>query len=160
MPFDLAPRAPGDAGRPAAPRTTPFERLGGREAVRELIEDFYRRVADDPELRPLFPADLEPGIEKQQLFMEQWLGGAPLYSQAHGQPMLRRRHFPFVISRAHAERWLSHMRAALHAVGAARELVDEVLQRLEPLAFHMVNEGQDVPRGPVPRGGGMEPIRD
>ena len=155
MPFDLAPRAPGDAGKPRAPRATPFERLGGREVVRDLVAEFYRRVADDPELRPLFPTDLEPGIEKQNLFMEQWLGGAPLYSLEHGQPMLRRRHFPFVIGRAHAERWLSHMRAALNAVGAEGELVDEVLQRLEPLALHMVNEGQDVPRGPVPPSFGM-----
>jgi hemoglobin len=153
MPFDLAPRTPGAAGQP---RTTPFERLGGREAVRRLIDEFYRRVASDPELRPLFPADLEPGIEKQKLFMEQWLGGAPLFSMEHGQPMLRRRHFPHVITRDHAERWLSHMRAALDAVGAERELLEEVLQRLGPLAMHMVNEGQDVPRGPLPDPGGIE----
>src|SRR5687767_7994824 len=128
MPFDLAPRTPGAAGEPRTPRATPFERLGGREAVRSLIDEFYRRVEGDPELRPLFPADLEPGIEKQKLFMEQWLGGEPLYSLEHGQPMLRRRHFPHVITRDHAARWLSHMRAALDAVGAERELVDEVLQ--------------------------------
>ena len=147
MPFELAPRAPGE---PRAPRATPFERLGGREVVRSLIDEFYRRVAEDPQLRALFPADLEPGIEKQKLFMEQWLGGEPLYSLEHGQPMLRRRHFPHVIGRSHAERWLAHMRAALEAVGAERELLDEVLQRLAPLALHMVNEGQDVPRGPLP----------
>jgi hemoglobin len=147
MPFDLAPRAPGE---PRPPRVTPFERLGGRDAVHRLIDEFYRRVSADPELRPLFPADLEPGIEKQKLFMEQWLGGAPLYSLEHGPPMLRRRHFPHVITRAHAERWLSHMSAALEALGAERELIDEVLQRLGPLALHMVNEGQDVPRGPLP----------
>ena len=156
MPFDLAPRAPGTADQPRTPRGTPFERLGGREAVRRLIDEFYRRVGDDPELRPLFPADLEPGIEKQKLFMEQWLGGAPLYSLQHGPPMLRRRHFPHVITRAHAEGWLSHMRAALEAVSTDRELIDEVLQRLGPLALHMVNEGQDVPRGPLPDVDGID----
>jgi hemoglobin len=148
MPFELTPRP--DSAEPRGPRGTPFERLGGREAVRRLIDEFYRRVAADPLLRPLFPEDLEPGIEKQKLFMEQWLGGAPVYSVAHGQPMLRRRHFPFVIGRAHAERWLAHMRAALETVEVERELIDEVLQRLEPLAYHMVNEGEDVPRGPLP----------
>lgn len=155
MPFDLAPGAPG------APRGTPFERLGGRDVVHRLIEDFYRRVAADPELRRLFPADLGPGIEKQKRFMEQWLGGAPLYSLAHGQPMLRRRHFPFVIGRAQAERWLTHMRAAFEHVAEQRDVdrafVAEVLQRLEPLAYHMVNEGQDVPRGPMPSLGHTDP---
>lgn len=156
MPFESKPRTPNASGELRAPRGTPFERLGGREAVRHLIEEFYRRVAADPVLRPLFPEDLEPGIEKQRLFMEQWLGGAPLYSEAHGPPLLRRRHFPFVISRAHAERWLGHMRAALEAIDVDREVRDEILQRLEPLAHHMVNEGEDVPRGCVPPGAGAE----
>jgi hemoglobin len=157
MPFELAPRTPGASGESRTPRATPFERLGGREAVRSLIDEFYRRVAADPKLRPLFPVDLEPGIEKQKLFMEQWLGGAPRFSEEHGQPMLRRRHFPHVISIAHAGRWLAHMRAALDAAGAERELIDEIMQRLEPLGLHMVNEGQDVPRGPLPPLGGADP---
>lgn len=140
MPFELSDQAP---------RTSPFDRIGGREAVRLIVVDFYARVATDPLLRPLFPEDLEPGIERQQRFMEQWLGGAPLFSEAHGHPMLRRRHFPFVIGSAHALRWLEHMRGAFAASGAPEELVDEIMQRLEPLAFHMVNEGQDVPRTPL-----------
>lgn len=140
MPFDL-PRKP--------PQSTPFERLGGREIVRRIVDDFYERVAADEVLRPLFPDDLEPGIERQRLFLEQWLGGAPAYSMTHGQPMLRRRHFPFVIGREHAERWLAHMRAAFAANDVPGELSDEILQRLEPLAYHMINEGQDVPREPL-----------
>ncbi len=135
------------------PRFTPqppiFERIGGRETVRAIIEDFYARVEADSVLRPLFPEDLRDGIERQQLFMEQWLGGAPLFSISRGQPMLRRRHFPFVIGPEHAARWLAHMRAAFEAHVAA-QFVDEVMSRLEPLAHHMVNEGQDVPRDPLP----------
>lgn len=140
MPFEL-PRG--------APRESPFERLGGREAVRRLVEEFYARVAADPELRALFPADLEPGIERQRQFMEQWLGGAPLFSLEHGQPMLRRRHFPFVIASEHARRWLEHMRAAFATCEFSDELTDEIMQRLEPLAYHMVNEGENVPRAPI-----------
>ncbi|MFN8639588.1 MAG: globin [Dehalococcoidia bacterium] len=135
------------------PRFTPqppiFERIGGRETVHTIVTDFYARVEADPALRPLFPEDLQAGIERQQLFMEQWLGGAPLFSISRGQPMLRRRHFPFVIGRGHADRWLTHMRAAFEA-HVPTELVDEVMSRLEPLAHHMVNEGQDVPRDPLP----------
>jgi hemoglobin len=159
MPFDLT-RPAGDPDRANTPRTpqgTPFERLGGREVVRALVDEFYRRVAADPLMRPLFPDDLEPGIEKQRLFMEQWLGGQPRYSMTHGQPMLRRRHFPFVIGREAAEHWLAYMRAALEHVQAEPALIAEVMQRLEPLAYHMVNEGEDVPRGPLPRFGTPTP---
>jgi hemoglobin len=102
-------------------------------------------------LRPLFPADLAPGIERQQLFLEQWLGGPPAYSELHGHPMLRRRHFPFVIGAQHAERWLEHMRAAFEAGAVDAALLDEIMQRLEPLARHMINEGEDVPREPLRR---------
>ncbi len=140
MPFELSKETP---------RATPFERIGGRDAVRRIVADFYTRVTADALLRPLFPEDLEPGIERQQFFMEEWLGGARLFSEAHGHPMLRRRHFPFVIGRTEAGRWLEHMRAAFLASGAPSELVDEIMQRLEPLALHMVNEGQDVPRTPL-----------
>lgn len=140
MPFEL-PRKP--------PQSTPFERLGGREMVQRIVEDFYSRVAADEILRPLFPDDLEPGIERQQQFLEQWLGGAPVFSMAHGQPMLRRRHFPFVIGRVHAEHWLAHMRAAFIANDVPPELSDEILQRLEPLAYHMINENEQVPREPL-----------
>jgi hemoglobin len=151
MPFDM--RGPlNRPSQPGAPRQTPFERLGGREVVHRIVEEFYRRVAADPELRPLFPDELDAGIEKQKQFIEQWLGGAPLFSLSHGQPMLRRRHFPFVIGRAHADHWLAHMRAAFEAQDGLDPLVvDEIMQRLEPLAYHMVNEGEDVPRDPLPR---------
>ena len=39
--------------------------------------------------------------------------------------------------------------AAIVANGVATELVEEITQRLEPLAYHMVNEGEDVPRLPL-----------
>lgn len=140
---------PFESDRPT-PRDTPFVRLGGRAVVERVVEAFYRRVEADPELRPMFPADLEPGIRRQQLFLEQWLGGAPRYFEERGNPMLRRRHFPFVIGARGAELWLRHMREALEECGAERVVVEEIMQRLEPLAYHMVNEGQDVPREPVP----------
>ncbi len=143
MPFDLPQRAP---------QQTPFERLGGRDVVHQIVEDFYRRVEADAVLRPLFPPDLEAGIERQKLFLEQWLGGMPLYSMTVGQPMLRRRHFPFVIGPEHADRWLTHMRAAFEASGVDASVAAEIMQRLDALAVHMINASADVPRGPLPPG--------
>ena len=121
--------------------------------MERLVEALYDRIEADAELRTLFPADLGPGRERQQWFLEQWLGGEPRYSRERGEPFLRRRHFPFVITEAAAERWLSHMAASLSEIARSGAGVDaavaaEVMQRLRPLALHMVNADDDVPREP------------
>lgn len=131
---------------------TLFARLGGRAGVEALARDFYEAVAADAFLRALYPDDLRPAREKLALFLEQWLGGEPRYSELRGHPRLRRRHFPFVIAEAHADRWLAHMRAALEARNPAAADLDAIWSRLEPLARHMVNAHEDVPREPLPEG--------
>ena len=118
---------------------TPFERLGGREVLHRIIDDFYARIDADAELRPIFPDDLVPGREKQKLFLEQWLGGEPLYERAHGPPMMRRRHLPFAITVPAAERWLAHFEGALVADGTDEALATEIMTALRPVAMRMVN---------------------
>ena len=144
------PERPFDGPSQAAgPASSLFARFGGRPAVERLIDAFYRRIEGDPALRPIFPADLASGREKQKLFLEQWMGGESRYSQRYGQPRLRRRHFPFVISDAAVERWLGHMAGALRECEIAEEVTDEVLAALTPVARQMANEGEDVPREPL-----------
>ncbi len=129
---------------------TPFERLGGREVLHSIIDDFYERIDADAELRPIFPDDLVPGREKQKLFLEQWLGGEPLYERAHGPPMMRRRHLPFAITVPAAERWLTHFGAALAASGTDEGLAGEIMTALRPVAMRMVNTREV--EGPGPAG--------
>jgi hemoglobin len=129
---------------------TLLERIGGREGVRRIVANFYAHVEVDPILRPVYPDDLEPGKEKLGLFLEQWLGGPTVYSDLYGHPRLRRRHFPFVISRVHAGRWLRHMQIAMREAGVGEEDARFIFERFGPLAHHMVNEGEDVPRDPLP----------
>lgn len=126
-----------------------LERFGGQAGVIALVEEFYSRVEPDSEIRPVYPEDLEPGKRKLGLFLAQWLGGPPAYTQLYGHPRLRRRHFPFVIDDRAAGRWLKHMREAMAARGIAADDIDAVFSRLAPLAHHMVNAGEDVPREPL-----------
>ncbi|MCK9487341.1 MAG: globin [Dehalococcoidia bacterium] len=151
-----APRPIAGPDQPPIPRREParrqpglFERIGGREVVDRVATDFYDRVYQDPILRPMFPDDREAGRLKQAEFLEQWLGGAPRYSEKWGHPRLRMRHFPFVIDERSAGRWLRHMTEALRACGVGEQEVQEVLVDLGPLARHMVNADQDVPREPL-----------
>ena len=125
------------------------ERVGGRPVIERVVREFYDRVEADEELRRLFPDDLTEGRAKQTLFLEQWLGGEPRYSERYGHPRLRARHFPFVIDERAAGRWLRHMGEAFRAAGVPEREMQEVFAGLGPLAKHMVNAGEDVPREPL-----------
>src|SRR5690606_3233720 len=124
---------------PATRQPGLFERVGGRDVIERVATEFYERVYEDPDLRPLFPDDREEGRRKQAEFLEQWLGGEPRYSEKYGHPRLRMRHFPFVIDQRAAGRWLRHMTEALRACGVGEQEVQEILAGLGPLARHMVN---------------------
>lgn len=130
--------------------STVFEAIGGEEKIRELVEAFYRRVAEDPVLRPLFPDDFSEVREKQRRFLTQFFGGPPLYTEVHGHPMLRMRHMRFRITPRHAEHWLACMRGAMEEVGIDAPVRDFMLERLTLTAYHMVNAEEEGAEGEAP----------
>ncbi|AGW41599.1 globin-like protein [Leifsonia xyli subsp. cynodontis DSM 46306] len=125
-------------GPPAGPSF--FEQIGGHEAFRRLVDAFYRGVAADPVLRPMYPEeDLEPAAERLTLFLEQYWGGPGAYSEQRGHPRLWMRHLPFRVNPDARDRWLAHMRAAVLEL-ALPPLQEETLwSYLERAAFAMVN---------------------
>jgi hemoglobin len=128
---------------------TLFQALGGRAGVGRLVDDFYARVERDAGFRAIYPEDLAPGRAKLKLFLEQWLGGPAVYSERFGHPRLRRRHFPFVIDEKAAGTWLRYMREASQATGVPPEAEKTIFERLAPLAHHMANAHEEVPRAPL-----------
>ncbi|RLP74962.1 globin [Mycetocola tolaasinivorans] len=95
-----------------------YERFGGRPAFETLVNVFYRGVAEDPILRPMYPEeDLGPAAERMLMFLEQYWGGPTTYSEQRGHPRLRMRHNAFKVNPASRERWLLHMRAGVDAMG-------------------------------------------
>ncbi|TWP37728.1 globin [Leekyejoonella antrihumi] len=96
------------------PAETFYDQVGGPETFHRLVHEFYLGVADDPELRALYPeADLGPAEVRLRMFLEQYFGGPTTYSQQRGHPRLRMRHVPYAVTTAQRDRWLTHM---LHAV--------------------------------------------
>lgn len=113
--------------------------IGGEETIRKIVETFYPKVQADPLLAPLFPEDIRPVMEKQFMFLSQFFGGPPLYTEKYGHPMMRARHLPFEITREKADAWLDCMRRALAEIGLEPELQQMLLQRLSGPAYHFVN---------------------
>lgn len=54
---------------------TPYQAIGGEATIRRLVEAFYPLVQANPLIGPLFPAHIEPVMEKQILFLTQFFGG-------------------------------------------------------------------------------------
>lgn len=116
-----------------------YERIGPA-ALEALVTEFYRRVAADPDLAPIFPTDLTLTAEKQLAFLSGFTGGPPLYHQRFGNPMLRARHLPHGVTPRRARAWLACMEGALHATPAiAPAEAQELYGALSRVAVHMVN---------------------
>ena len=104
-----------------------YDAVGGHATFQRLIEAFYARVADDAELRAIYPEDdLGPAAERLRMFLEQYWGGPHTYNEVRGHPRLRARHAPFHVDTAARDAWLTHMRAAMDEVGFA-PAADKVL---------------------------------
>jgi hemoglobin len=96
--------------------TTVYAILGGMEFFQELVERFYKRVATDLLLRPLYPDDLSGSKRHLALFLAQYWGGPTTYNDERGHPRLRMRHNPFVIGEPERDAWLRHMNAAIESL--------------------------------------------
>jgi len=118
---------------------TLYDRLGGEETIRRLVAAFYPKVKADPLLGPLFPDDLTEIMEKQYLFLTQFFGGPPLYSERYGHPMMRARHLRFPIDRARADAWLACMRRAMEESGVPEPARSAAMERLRGAAYHFIN---------------------
>ncbi len=116
-----------------------YDRIGP-QALAALVQRFYARVAADPDLAPIFPADLTLTAEKQLAFLTGFLGGPPLYHQRFGPPRLRARHLPHAITPRRARAWLACLDAALSETpGIGPDEARELASALARVAAHMVN---------------------
>lgn len=116
-----------------------YDLIGGEETVRRLVDVFYDKVAQDPALRPLFPANLDEGKQWQFLFLMQFWGGPTRYAQERGHPRLRMRHMPFRIDAVASAAWLRCMLEAIDEVGIVDPARAEMREYFEKAAAFMVN---------------------
>lgn len=126
-----------------------YEAVGGHETFARIVDGFYRGVAGDPVLRPMYPEeDLGPAKERLLMFLEQYWGGPTTYSQQRGHPRLRMRHAPFPVNPDARDRWLAHMRAAVDEVGLSPLHEETLWDYLSRAAHAMVNTFERTEIGP------------
>ena len=123
---------------------TVYERLGGDDAVRRLVQRFYQLMDQRPDaeaVRRMHPQQLADSEDKLYKFLSGWFGGPPLYMRERGHPRLRMRHHPFRIGPAERDQWLACMRQALDEQVADAALHAAVWRAFEGMAEHLVNVG-------------------
>ncbi|MCT2535661.1 globin [Aquibacillus koreensis] len=122
---------------------TIYDAIGGYETISALVDAFYERVSQHPQLTPIFPDDLTETARKQKQFLTQFFGGPALYIEEHGHPMLRRRHLPFPITPSRKNAWLSCMEDALEEVAIEEPYRSAMFERLTLTAGHMMNTPEE-----------------
>lgn len=121
---------------------SPYEQLGGKEAVERLVHRFYDEMdalEEAQEIRAMHARSLKASREKLILFLTGWLGGPPLYVEKYGHPRLRARHLPFAIGERARQQWMLCMDRALEAEVEEEALRSFVRQALDRVAAHMRN---------------------
>jgi hemoglobin len=107
-----------------------YDAVGGQGFFDDLVERFYKGVATDLLLRPLYPDDLTEPKRHLALFLGQYWGGPTTYSDERGHPRLRMRHAPFVVAEPERDAWLRHMNAALDALVTERGIDPSIEARM------------------------------
>ena len=108
-----------------------YERLGGEEMIATLVPAFYVRVLADAELSPFFQhSSMEKLHAMQHEFFVMATGGQITYT---GRP-LAQAHHGRGISLHHFARFTHHLVETLLDMGAGREDIDEVIQRINTTA--------------------------
>jgi len=113
--------------------------LIGEEKISLLVHYFYQEVEKTPELRKLYPEDLQPAERRLYLFLLQVFGGPQTYSEERGHPRLRMRHFEWQIDPSLRDFWLNAMLKALDQIKLEQDVKELMMGYFIKVANHMIN---------------------
>jgi hemoglobin len=120
-------------------RTMVYEAVGGSATFERLVKGLYSEVANDPVLRPLYPADLTSSQRYLTLFLVQYFSGPGTYSEERGHPRLRMRHMHLRIGSTERDAWLAHMSAALDTLDLPEAAREEFRRYFDDAATFLMN---------------------
>jgi len=104
---------------------TLYDRLGGREGVRAVVDEFYGRLLADDQLAPLFEgADMERLRRTQTEFLCEAAGGPETYDG----PPVRAAHLQVPFTPAHIQRAVELLHESLEAFDVPDEHAATVVE--------------------------------
>lgn len=112
----------------------------GEERLTDLLNRFYDKIFDSPIISDLFRQTPKEEIKrKQKLFLTQFLGGPPAYTESIGPPKMRQRHIPHRITHEAKDEWLRCMKEAIQELDWDDRNKYALYSCFPKLAEHMVN---------------------
>jgi len=122
----------------AADETTIYEAIGGEDALVKVVDDFYRRVLNDPQLAVFFAGTNMTRLKGRQVeFFAAALGGPHVYSGAS----MRDAHQGRGIGQEHFNLVAGYLTDSLSDAGVPGELVNQIIGAVAPLAPEIVSPG-------------------
>jgi hemoglobin len=116
---------------------TLFERVGGEQAIAELIHEFYDRVLVDPELKPFFKDTSVDKLRRMQReFFSAALDGPITYT---GRP-LSHVHHGRGITKHHLARYVDHLIDTLRGRGINDQDVQDIISRISTYANEITGD--------------------
>lgn len=107
--------------------TTLYDRLGGREGIEAVVDEFYDRLLADDELGPFFAdADTEMLRRTQADFLCEAAGGPETYDAAP----VREAHLHVPFTESHVRRAIDILEATLAAFDVPDDDADKVVQAI------------------------------
>ncbi|WP_113911987.1 group II truncated hemoglobin [Roseovarius dicentrarchi] len=125
---------------------TVLDKLGGEDALKELVEHFYDLVESTPEGAQIVRLHMDghglAATRKQQFnFLCGFFGGRQYYKELHGHMNVKLIHEHIPIMQKDAEDWLLLMDRALDDLGHSGPHVDRLRATLRRVALVLVNDG-------------------
>ena len=113
-----------------------FDKLGGAKSIEAVVDEFYKRVLANAELKPFFARINMTWLRMRQVqFFTQALGGPALYM---GKSM-KEAHAKITIGQHHFDRVAMHLVDTLRSFGVAQGEIDAVVSAVAPLAKDIVS---------------------
>lgn len=102
---------------------TLYEQIGGEAAIEATVEEFYKRVTQDPLLSPFFKhLNMTRQIDMQKKFLNHVFGG-----HTYEGKNMRKAHAHLHLTDEHFNRVAKHLSDAMLYLGVKQNLVDQVL---------------------------------
>jgi hemoglobin len=118
----------------------------GKDNIFRMLEDFYQELGRS-EISFMFTKDLVEASRRSAAFYVQLFGGPGLYNEQYGNPMMRRRHMPFIIDEERRVVWASCFYKVLeHAVeryNFPEEHLESFKKFIEGFSKWMVNKSNE-----------------